>query len=569
MKKRIVRVNLSDLNIREEDVPEDLNSLGGRSFTSSVVTKEVPPGCHPLGFENVLVVAPGLLAGTTLTSSNRLSVGGKSPLTGGIKESNSGGVVGFKMARLGIKALIIEGRVEDERKLLGIRIDREGVRFEDLADLKGVATYEASERLRSAYGQKTGLMIAGPAGEMRLPSACISITDPEGEPCRTAARGGLGAVMGSKRLKAVIFDDRGGESPMLDRDAARAAIKNFTSAIKKNPVTGGLFAKYGTARTLNIVNDLGGLPTRNFSSGSFENADKIGGEALYRTISERGGMADHPCMPGCIIRCSNKYVDTEGGHVVGSLDYETLCLLGSNLGIGDLDQIAALNRLCNEIGIDTIETGGALGVLAEAGIMSFGDFEGARRLLLEVQAGTPMGRILGSGVTACGRAFGIERVPAVKNQGMAAYDPRVIKGNGVTYALSPMGADHTAGNTIIAAVDHTDPKGKVELSRDLQIFTAVMDSLGLCVFTARPVMEDTAVVEEIIEAFTGLKISFQRLKETAMSILLLERDFNRKAGIGSAQDAIPGFMRREALPPKGTVFDIEEKAMAAFFDFSR
>jgi len=567
MEKKIYRVDLSARTVREGRLEGEHARLGGRGLTSKLILEETDPLCHPLSSENRLFIAPGMLAGTALSNSNRLSVGAKSPLTGGIKESNSGGVVAYKLGRLGIGAIVLEGRAEPG-DLLGIRIDREGVRFEDLDELRGQRIYACADRLRERYGDKVGLMLVGPAGEMRLSAACISVTDPEGEPCRNIGRGGMGAVMGSKGVKALIVDDTGAPSPLKDKPGARKSIKRFAELLKQNEVTGHLFAEYGTARTLTIVNGLGGLPTRNFSEGVFERADRLGGEALNRTITDRGGMAAHACMPGCLIRCSNKYVDESGEPIVGSLDYETLCLLGSNIGIGDMDQVARLNRLCNEVGLDTIETGAALGVLAEGGLLRFGDFERAKQLLEEVGEGTPLGRMVGSGSAVCGKIFGVERVPEVKNQGMPAYDPRVIKGNGVTYAKSPMGADHTAGNAITAQTDHTDPSDKVEISRNLQVFTTVLDILGLCLFSGRAVNLDASVIEEFIQHYLGWKTSFDALREMARGVMKAEREFNRRAGLGDAHDRIPGFMKREPLPPVGTVFDVDQEQLDAFFAFA-
>jgi len=562
---KIIRIDLSTLTIKEEEAPEEYKYLGGRGLTSTILLREVDPTCHPLSEENKLVIAPGLLAGTFLSSSNRLSVGAKSPLTGGIKESNSGGVVAYKLARLGIKAIILEGKLKKENELIGIKIDKNGVSFEDLSYLKGCTVYYSAEKLFEKYGRNVGLMIIGPAGEMKLPAATINVTDVDGEPCRTLARGGLGAVMGSKGIKAIIVDDS--DVKVETNEKIKTVIRKFALALKENPVTGESLAKYGTAGTLMIVNNLGGLPTRNFSQGTFEKAENISGETLYETISKRGGMPSHNCMPGCVIRCSNKYVDENGKPIVGSLEYETLCLLGSNLGIGSLDQIAILNKLCNDYGVDTIEIGVTLGVLAEAGLMEFGDFERAKELIEEIGKGTPLGRLIGSGATVCGKVFGVERVPVVKNQGMAAYDPRVIKGNGVTYATSPMGADHTAGNTITMNVDHLDPKGKIEISRDLQIITAVFDSLGLCIFTMRVVLQHPELLEEILEAF-GWKTTFEELKQVSKLILLREREFNRRAGFTKAHDRLPEFMKKEPLPPHNVVFDIDDKELDRVFDFA-
>ena len=358
METVILDIDVNSLTIERKPVPERFQRLGGRAFTSTLVAEQVPPLCHPLGAENALVIAPGLLAGTPLSSANRLSAGAKSPLTGGIKECNSGGVLAYKLARLGIRGIRIRGTRPAQDPPHGIRVDGRGAHFESLADLKGSLIYPAVTTLRARYGERAGYLLIGPAGEMRLPTACLSVTDPEGEACRNLARGGLGAVLGAKGIKAVIADDSqvpraGGTSIEV-----KELVRKFAGELRAHPVTGEKFPKYGTSMTLLNVNGLGGLPTRNFRAGRFELAERIGAEALFDAISRRGGQTTHACMPGCVIRCSNKYVDPQGSPVVGSLDYETLCLLGSNIGIGDLDQIAELNRLCNDIGIDTMETGG-------------------------------------------------------------------------------------------------------------------------------------------------------------------------------------------------------------------
>jgi len=272
-------------------------------------------------------------------------------------------------------------------------------------------------------------------------------------------------------------------------------------------------------------------------------------------------------MPGCVIRCSNKYVDAKGKPVVGSVDYENVCLLGSNIGISNLDQIAELNYLCNDIGVDTIETGVALGVLAEGGVFEFGDFAAIRKTVSEIGEGTALGRILGSGAVVCGKTFGVTRIPTVKGQGMAAYDPRAIKGQGVTYSQSPMGADHTASNAIVLDVDHQDPNAQLKSVQDLQIDTTILDMTGLCLFTARVSLAETNLIEKIFEAFTGVSMSFNEIRGIAKKVLLLERDFNRAAGLGIESDRLPDFMMNEALPPMNSVFDISQEELASFFDF--
>ena len=293
----------------------------------------------------------------------------------------------------------------------------------------------------------------------------------------------------------------------------------------------------------------------------------MSGEKLFETISARGGEYAHGCMPGCVIRCSNKYVDSSGKPVVGSLDFETIGLLGANLGIGDLDQVAELNKLCNDIGIDTMETGAALGVLAEGGLFRFGDFPRIRELIREVGQGTPLGRLIGSGSVACGRAYGVTRVPAVKGQGMAAYDPRAIKGMGLTYALSPMGADHTAGNAITLAVDPMNPAVQLEPVRELHLKYTAMDSLGLCIFTGRVSLAEPALIEQAVRAITGWPATWAELLELGRTVLRREREFNRRAGFTAAHDRLPAFLLREPLSPGGGVFDVPQTDLDRFYDF--
>ncbi len=567
MEERVlIEVDLDRREAVRRPLPEAWRRLGGRALTSAVVAEQVDPRCHPLSAANLLVIAPGLLAGTGLSSANRLSAGAKSPLTGGIKESNCGGVAGYKLGRLGVAAVLLRGRLRGGPLPAGLRIGREGVSFLDLSELAGRPIYESAERLLARYGRKAGLILAGPAGEIRLAAACLSVNDPEGEPCRNLGRGGLGAVLGAKGLKAIVIEEEGGQVPVADREKLKEAIRRFAACLREHPVTGEKFARYGTCMTLLTVNGLGGLPTRNFREGVFEGAEAIGAESLYQTIRGRGGRWAHGCMPGCVIRCSNKYVDPRGEPVVGSLDYETICLLGSNLGLSDLDQIASLNRLCNEVGVDTMETGVALGVLAEGGLFRFGDYGAARGLIEEIGRGSPLGRLLGSGAAACARAYGVERVPVVKGQGMAAYDPRAIKGMGLTYAFSPMGADHTAGNAITLSVDHLDPEAQLEPVRRLHARTMVLDWLGLCLFTGRVSLAQPRLIEEMLEAVRGWKVGFEELEALGWQMLGREREFNRRAGFAEAADRLPGFMLAEKLPPGGPVFDIREEVQARFYD---
>jgi aldehyde:ferredoxin oxidoreductase len=566
---QVWRIDVRNQELRREPVPEVWTRLGGRGLTARVLLDESDPRCNPLGPGNKLIFAPGLLAGQTLSSCDRLSAGGKSPLTGGVKESNAGGTTGLTMARLGLKALIIEGGPASTG-LWVLRLNRQGASFDPADDLTGLGVYESASRLLRRYGRKAAMAIIGPAGEAGLAAAGVLNLDKDLVPSRIAARGGLGAVMGSKGLKAVVFDATGcSNPPIADEASFRAARSAYIKALLEHPQT-AVYRDYGTAAMAHMCDAFGGLPTRNFSAGRFEAVDKISGETLRELILKRGGESTptHACMPGCVIRCSNIFGDDKGRAVVSALEYETIGLMGSNLGIDSLDVIARLNRLANDLGLDSIELGAALGVAAEAGLMRWGDGERALALLEEVRLGTPLGRALGDGATAAGRALGVNRVPAVKGQAMSAYEPRAIKGTGVTYATSPQGADHTAGLTIRARIDHLDPKVQVEASRAAQVNMAGYDTLGVCIFAAFGfAAAPQGTIARLLRARYGWDVPDDILQVLGKETLRLEREFNRRAGFTAKDDRIPEFMTREPLPPHGSVFDVPEAELDRIFEF--
>lgn len=560
MLDKVIRINMSTSHIAEEKLPESYQLLSGRTLSSRLVSDEVPPLAEPLGPNNKLFITCGLLAGTTVSSANRLSIGAKSPLTGGIKESNAGGVAAYKMGRLGIRAIILEGMPEDDKWYAAV-INKEGCQLKEVSHLRDKGVYEKAELLYEQYGKKVGVILIGPAGENLLLAAGITNNDTDGSPSRFSGRGGLGAVMGSKHIIAVILDDTGCVVPdAADKEIFKEKVKLFHKGILENPLTGEAYPKYGTAGMVEITNALGGLPTRNFQTGRFEQADKISGQALYDTIIQRGGegKTTHACMPGCIIRCSNIYADKNGKEIVSPLEYETISLAGSNLKIDDLDVIAKFNYYCNDYGVDTIEVGAAIGVAMEAGLLPFGDKDGVLKLMEDVVGGTPLGRIIASGCTITGRVFGVRRIPAVKGQSMAAYEPRAIKGTGITYMTSPMGADHTAGNLVRSTLKPEMKDEFVTASRDAQISMSILDGLGLCIFVGAS-LKDRQILVDLINARFGWNINTEDLVSLGRTNMLLEREFNSKAGITSAQDRLPEHFYEEKNPVTGAVFDITEE----------
>jgi aldehyde:ferredoxin oxidoreductase len=565
---RVWRVDPARQDFHLQAVPEGWQHLGGRALTARILLDEAPPLCHPLGPNNKLIFAPGLLVGHMLSSCDRISVGGKSPLTGGVKEANAGGSTGLQMAALGIKALILEGAAIGG-PLQVMLVSQGKVQFEDAGDLAGLGVYESAGRLRERYGKKAAMALIGPAGEMGLNAAGIQNLDKDGVPSRIAARGGLGAVMGRKGLKAIVFDTTGCDKPPLaDPAGFKAAQKAFTKALMEQPQTAS-YRDYGTAAMARMSDGFGGIPTRNFSQGVFEDVEQISGEFLRERLLERGSPSNttHACMAGCTIRCSNVYGSADGEQIVAPLEYETIGLLGANLGIADLDAIARMNYEINDLGMDTIEVGGALGVAAEAGLLSFGDPQGAMRLIHEIRKGSPLGRILGNGAVTTGRVFGVERVPAAKGQALSAYEPRAIKGTGVTYATSPQGGDHTAGLTIRAKINHLDPKGQADLSRTVQINMAGYDSLGACIFAGFGFAAAPGSIRDLLNTRYGWQVSADILQVLGKECLSIEREFNRRAGFTAAHDRLPEWMTREPVPPHNTIFDVPEEDLDGVFNW--
>ena len=474
---KFIRVNMSEKTIRVEDVPQDYVGLGGRGLTSIMINAEVPPKCDPLGPQNKLIFAPGFLSGTPLPNTSRISIGAKSPLTGTIKESNTGGTVAAALGRLGITAVIIEGQAP-EGDLSFLRIDEKGnASLIPAQEYKGMRTYPLVEKILESYGKRTSVLCIGPAGEYKLTAASIQSSDVDGHPCRAAGRGGLGAVMGAKGLKALIADQRGrSPDPLADPEAFKEATKAVTRIVKADHMNAEVMPKLGTAGLVAPVNSMGAFPSFNARKGVLDGWEKICGETMAEIIKERGGNPTHRGCDQCIIHCSNVFVDKEGKYVTSSLEYETIWAMGGMTGIADLDTIARLDNLCDDIGVDTMSTGVAMAVAMDAGYKEFGDAEAAIEMVKEIGMGTEFGRILGSGPAAVGRHFNHPRVPVVKGQSIAAYDPRAMLGHGVTFATSPMGADHTAGNVVGAylqgMLDPLNPQGQVETSRFLQIAMA-------------------------------------------------------------------------------------------------
>ena len=374
--------------------------------------------------------------------------------------------------------------------------------------------------------------------------------------------------MGAKGLKAIVIDQQG-KMPdvMADPAAFKAAAKTFAKVVKEHPFCGQMLPALGTAGLVAAVNSTGAFPSYNATQGVLEGWEQISGETLAKTISERGGQTTHLGCSQCIIHCSNEYVDKKGKYMTASLEYETIWSMGGMTGINDLDVIARLDYLSDDIGLDTMNTGVALAVAMDAGHKKFGDGQAAIEMMDEIARGTDFGKILGNGPEAVGKYFGHHRIPVAKHQSIAAYDPRAMQGNGVTYATSPMGADHTAGNLVgqylAGALNPLEAAGQVEASRQAQIAMASLDCTGLCLLAgvALAVPEAGEAFVAVINAKLGTQLSADDVSALGVRVLQAELDFNRKAGFSNKDDRLAEFFYKEPLPPHNKVFIISDEEL--------
>ena len=582
----ILRINMTDRSYRLEEVPATYKNLGGRGLTSSIVHDEVPPLCHPLGPNNKLVFAPGIVTGTAAPTSARISVGAKSPLTGGIKESNAGSPWPPNLASMQIKALVVEGQPKEKGKYWmahltwDTKAGKPEVEFLSADEYKGKDLDEVYPKMFERFGKNPSIAGFGVAAEYGYANSGIVFNDLKKRPSRYSGRGGLGAVMASKGLKFIVVDSKDAPGVAIaDKALFEQGAKKLADALRTHDITKpkGALNTYGTAVLVNILNEAGGFPTRNFSSGRFEGAAKTSGEAIFEGNKSRLGkeLYNHACSPGCIIQCSNTWYKPDGTEHTSCVEYESDWALGADCGIDSLDDIAEMIRLCNAYGLDTIETGTALAVAMEAGVIPFGDGKKAIGLIQEMGKGTPLGRILGGGTAFTGKAYGVTHVPTVKGQSMPAYEPRAVKGIGITYATTTMGADHTAGYTICPEIlsiggkaDPLSPEGKAALSRAFQATTAFIDSSGHCLFIAFAILDIASGFEGMVEGCNGVLGTNWKpddVVKIGSEILRKERAFNEAAGLSKEHDRVPEFMRYEPLPPHNQVFDVPDSALDSVY----
>ena len=548
--RKYLHINLKQQSITSEELNGESVAQAGRYFIAKTLLEQGVAKVDPLSAENPLIFSAGPFAGTSFSNANRLSVGCKSPLTGGIKEANAGGTFALAMGHLELAGFTLH---EASEHWVVIRIPKEGpIQFESAELYMGKGNVEAAALLHEKYGQNVSLGLCGPVGEYQGLLAGIGFSDPEGRPVRLAARGGVGAVMGSKKVKAIVIDK--GKTPELhDRKKVSKAVREYGVKIRDQDGLKNL-NKLGTAFMADVANYIGGLPVNNFSRGRLTDGTlKMGGQFISEQNLARGGDQTHACMPGCMIKCSNVYNCAAGKEVVAPLEYETIGLMGTNCGLTDPDDVAELNAVANDLGIDTIETGAVLGVAMEAGLAEFGDLDFLRAALEDIRKGTDRGRLLAQGAARAGDHYKVKRVPVVKKQALSAYDPRIMEVTGISMMVTAQGGDHTAGN-----VGGFDCKGKsiaelVNASMLAQISAAAADSLGMCIFGRSVTDPNHELLTDTINNIHGIDLDPSFIANLGRETLRLEKAFNQEAGFQESDDAYPEFFYEEPLPPTNKV----------------
>jgi aldehyde:ferredoxin oxidoreductase len=548
-------IDLGDRTITTRELEGETVVKAGRYWIGKTLLELGAATVDPLSPQNPLIFSAGPFAGTSFSNANRTSVGCKSPLTGGIKEANGGGSFSYGLGQQKIAGFTLHG-ASPSWVVLHLKKDG-GIDFDDASPYLGKGNFEAQDLLHAKYGKKVTIALCGPVGEYQGLLGGIAFSDKDGRPARLSARGGVGAVMGSKKVKAIVVD--------LDKipsfhepKKVNAAIKDYSKMLLADSMVQNFYQKIGTMGMADLQNTLGGLPVRNFSAG--QQADiakgetfKMGGEYIVPLNNSRGGEMTHACMPGCVIQCSNVYADASGKEVVSPVEYETLGLLGTNCGLSDPDDLAQMNYIANDLGVDTIELGATIAVLMDAGLGQFGDVKFMTDVLAEIRQGTDNGKRWAQGTARVGEHYNVKRVPVIKKQAISAYDPRVIEATGVTMMATAQGADHTAGNLPRLKTREMDIAQIKEQSLAHQARVAANDSLGLCIFGMSVTNPNVEFLTNAINAAHGTSLTPDFFERLGREALKLEWEFNKRAGFTAKDDELPSFFYEEPLPPTNHV----------------
>ncbi|MDN5293764.1 MAG: aldehyde:ferredoxin oxidoreductase [Eubacteriales bacterium] len=551
---KLLRVNLSTGEIKKEplDLTVAKKFIGGRGLGSYILAQEIDPKVDPLSPDNKIIFATGPLTGSSAPTSGRYMVVTKSPLTGTIACSNSGGFWGAELKFAGYDLIIVEGKAAQP---CYIYIKDDVVEIRNAEKYWGRLVSETTSLLLEEVGDKKARVLTiGPAGEKLSPIAAVM-----NEKYRAAGRSGVGAVMGSKNLKAIVVRGSGCVEP-AEPEKTKELLSTLLKKIRENGVTGQGLPNYGTAVLVNIINENGIFPTNNFQKAYFPDADEISGE----TLAEKYLVKKDPCYR-CPIACGRYCkVDGEEG---GGPEYETIWAFGADCGVNDLAAIIKANNLCNEYGLDTISAGATIACameLFEKGYikpeeldgpeLKFGSAEAIIEWTRKMGAGEGFGAKLAQGSYRLAESYGVPELSmSVKKQELPAYDPRGVQGHGLQYATSNRGGCHVRGYLISPEVlgepekiDRFSLEGKAQWAKLFQDLTAVIDSLGLCLFTSFALNADD--YRDLFNFIVGENYTTEELLTAGERIWNLERVFNLKAGISPAEDTLPKRLLEEPIP---------------------
>jgi aldehyde:ferredoxin oxidoreductase len=566
---QVLRVNLTKGTCKKEKLDPKLARayIGGRGLGTKILYDEVDPKVDPLNPNNKLIMATGPLTGTNASTGGRYMVITKSPLTGAIACSNSGGYIGAEIKFCGHDFVIFEGRAKSPVYLW---LDNGKAELRPADKVWGKTTHETEDRLKAETHEEAHVCSIGPAGEKRALTACVM-----NDKHRAAGRSGVGAVMGSKNLKAVVA--KGTQSVKVARPKEfMAACLAVVKKLKESAVTGSGLPKYGTPILVNVINAHGFLPTRNFQQGQFEGADKVSGETIADTIL----VKNKGCF-ACTIACARVSEVKEGKHTGAGEgpEYESDWALGIDTGVSDLGAVTKANYLCNELGMDTIEAGVAVatamelfekGYIPQSDIgrpLRFGDGDALVWLIEEMGYRRGFGELVAQGGYRVAEKYGHpELFMGVKKQAFPAYDGRGAQGMALGYATANRGACHLRGYTISVEVfgipKKMDPfatEGKAEVSKLFQDVTAFVDSTGICLFTTFGIGAED--IYPMLEHATGGGYTLEECLKIGERIWNLERLFNLKAGLSGKDDTLPPRILHEGIPEgpaKGMVGKLAE-----------
>jgi len=564
---QFLRVNLSTGQIDKEKLDLELavKFIGGRGLASYFLMQEIDPDVDPLGPANKIIFATGPLTGSRAPTAGRYMVVTKSPLSGTVASSNSGGFWGAELKRAGYDFIIVEGKSD---KPCYLHVNDETVEIRNAQKYWGKLIAETTDSLLEETGDpKARVVTIGPAGEKQALLACV-INDKY----RAAGRSGVGAVMGSKNLKAIVVRGTGKLKPAR-YDESKTVLKNVLKKIRENEVTGKGLPTYGTSVLVNVINESGIYPTNNFQEAYFPTADKTSGE----TLAEKYLVKNTACF-GCPIACGrySKVGDVEGE----GPEYETIWAYGASCGVDDLEAIIRANKLCNEYGLDTISAGATIACameLCQKGLvgpdevdgpaLEFGSGEAIVEWTKKMGACEGFGAKLALGSARLAEQYGEPELSmSVKKLELPAYDPRGVQGHGLQYATSNRGGCHVRGYMIAPEIvglpEKLDPlslEGKAVWVKAFQDLTAVIDSLGICLFTSFALSADD--YKDMFNAIVGQDLTTEELWKTGDRVWNLERLFNLKAGVDPDQDRLPRRLVSEPIPSgpaKGNVHRLPE-----------